>query len=415
MEVQTKKRSKSPNVDKLRQEFPMLGKKVNRKPFIYFDNAATGHKPQSVLQRLQQFYMGEYGKPKESHELGKMATESVEEARSKIANFIGAGSEKSIVFTRGCTESINIVAGGFAREILKKRDEILITALEHHANIIPWQMACAQSGAILKVVPITPSGEIEIESFENMLSDRTKIVAVSHSSHVFGTILPVKKMIALAHKKGIPVLLDGAQTVPHMPVNVEDLDCDFYTFSAHKMGGPAGVGVLYGKRKWLNQLPPFEGGSDMAKKVSFEKTEYESVPQKFEAGTMPFADIIAFGAGIDFLEELGMENLFQYEQELLAYATEELSKISGVTLLGSAAEKEAVISFYMEQKDVKKLEKYLSNEHNIFVRAGELNAQPLMKVLGVKGLLRISFSYYNTMSEIDMFVKALKKFLEEKK
>ena len=415
MEVQTKKRSKSPNVDKLRQEFPMLGKKVNRKPFIYFDNAATGHKPQSVLQRLQQFYMGEYGKPKESHELGKMATESVEEARSKIANFIGAGSEKSIVFTRGCTESINIVAGGFAREILKKRDEILITALEHHANIIPWQMACAQSGAILKVVPITPSGEVEIESFENMLSDRTKIVAVSHSSHVFGTILPVKKMIALAHKKGIPVLLDGAQTVPHMPVNVEDLDCDFYTFSAHKMGGPAGVGVLYGKRKWLNQLPPFEGGSDMAKKVSFEKTEYESVPQKFEAGTMPFADIIAFGAGIDFLEELGMENLFQYEQELLAYATEELSKISGVTLLGSAAEKEAVISFYMEQKDVKKLEKYLSNEHNIFVRAGELNAQPLMKVLGVKGLLRISFSYYNTMSEIDMFVKALKKFLEEKK
>ncbi len=393
----------------------MLGKKVNRKPFIYFDNAATGHKPQSVLQRLQQFYMGEYGKPKESHELGKMATESVEEARSKIANFIGAGSEKSIVFTRGCTESINIVAGGFAREILKKRDEILITALEHHANIIPWQMACAQSGAILKVVPITPSGEVEIESFENMLSDRTKIVAVSHSSHVFGTILPVKKMIALAHKKGIPVLLDGAQTVPHMPVNVEDLDCDFYTFSAHKMGGPAGVGVLYGKRKWLNQLPPFEGGSDMAKKVSFEKTEYESVPQKFEAGTMPFADIIAFGAGIDFLEELGMENLFQYEQELLAYATEELSKISGVTLLGSAAEKEAVISFYMEQKDVKKLEKYLSNEHNIFVRAGELNAQPLMKVLGVKGLLRISFSYYNTMSEIDTFVKALKKFLEEKK
>ena len=415
MEVQTKKRSKSPNVDKLRQEFPMLGKKVNRKPFIYFDNAATGHKPQSVLQRLQQFYIGEYGKPKESHELGKMATESVEEARSKIANFIGAGSEKSIVFTRGCTESINIVAGGFAREILKKRDEILITALEHHANIIPWQMACAQSGAILKVVPITPSGEVEIESFENMLSDRTKIVAVSHSSHVFGTILPVKKMIALAHKKGIPVLLDGAQTVPHMPVNVEDLDCDFYTFSAHKMGGPAGVGVLYGKRKWLNQLPPFEGGSDMAKKVSFEKTEYESVPQKFEAGTMPFADIIAFGAGIDFLEELGMENLFQYEQELLAYATEELSKISGVTLLGSAAEKEAVISFYMEQKDVKKLEKYLSNEHNIFVRAGELNAQPLMKVLGVKGLLRISFSYYNTMSEIDTFVKALKKFLEEKK
>jgi len=415
MEVQTRRRSKSPNVDKLRQEFPMLGKKVNRKPFIYFDNAATGHKPQSVLQRLQQFYMGEYGKPKESHELGKMATESVEEARSKIANFIGAGSEKSIVFTRGCTESINIVAGGFAREILKKRDEILITALEHHANIIPWQMACAQSGAILKVVPITPSGEVEIESFENMLSNRTKIVAVSHSSHVFGTILPVKKMIALAHKKGIPVLLDGAQTVPHMPVNVEDLDCDFYTFSAHKMGGPAGVGVLYGKRKWLNQLPPFEGGSDMAKKVSFEKTEYESVPQKFEAGTMPFADIIAFGAGIDFLEELGMENLFQYEQELLAYATEELSKISGVILLGSAAEKEAVISFYMEQKDVKKLEKYLSDEHNIFVRAGELNAQPLMKVLGVKGLLRISFSYYNTMSEIDTFVKALKKFLEEKK
>src|SRR5215212_2802164 len=263
METQIKQRSKTSRVEKIRQEFPMLNKKINRKPFIYFDNAATGHKPQSVIERLQEFYISEYGKPKEEHELGKMASKTVEEVRKKIADFIGATSEKQIVFTRGCTESINIVAGGFAKGLLKKGDEVMITALEHHANIIPWQMACAQSGAILKVVPLISTGEIDLKAYASLLSERTKIVAVSHSSHVLGTILPVKNMIKLAHEKNIPVLLDGAQAVPHMPVDVRDLDCEFYTFSGHKMGAPAGVGVLYGKVKWLEKLPPFEGGSDM--------------------------------------------------------------------------------------------------------------------------------------------------------
>jgi cysteine desulfurase / selenocysteine lyase len=253
MEVSTKKRAGTSSVEKIRSAYPMLDKKINRKRFIYFDNASTGHKPQTVLGRLQEFYTGEYGKPKTEYELGKKASEMVEEARSKLARFIGAATEKSIVFTRGCTESINIVAGGFAKGILKKGDEVLISALEHHANIIPWQMACVQSGAILKVIPITitPTGQVDLKAYEQLLSERTKVVAISHSSHVLGTILPVKEMIRTAHRKNIPVMLDGAQTAPHMPVDMQDLDCEFYTFSAHKMGGPPGVCVLYGKKKWL--------------------------------------------------------------------------------------------------------------------------------------------------------------------
>jgi cysteine desulfurase/selenocysteine lyase len=414
METQAKGKTKTPAVEKIRKEFPMLSQKINRKRFIYFDNAATGHKPQTVLERLQKFYTAEYGKPKTEYELGKQASEMVEEARSKISEFIGAPSEKNIVFTRGCTESINIVAGGFAKELLKKGDEVLITALEHHANIIPWQMACAQSGAVLKIVPLIATGQIDFKAYEKMLTDRTKVVAISHSSHVLGTILPVKEMIKLAHQKKIPVMLDGAQTVPHMPVNMQDLDCEFYTFSAHKMGGPAGVGVLYGKKKWLEQLPPFEGGSDMAKKVSFEKTEYADIPSRFEAGTMPFADIIAFGDLVDFLRELNMQRLFEYEQDLLLYATEQLTKFDGVTIVGKAPEKGAVVSFHTGKTDVKELEKYLSEEHNIFVKAGDLNAQPLMKILGVKGLVRISFSYYNTREEIDSLIKALNTFFKKK-
>jgi cysteine desulfurase/selenocysteine lyase len=392
----------------------MLSQKINRKRFIYFDNAATGHKPQTVLERLQKFYTTEYGKPKTEYELGKQASEMVEEARLKISEFISAPSEKNIVFTRGCTESINIVAAGFAKMILKKGDEVLITALEHHANIIPWQMACAQSGAVLKIVPIIATGQIDFKAYEKMLTDRTKVVAISHSSHVLGTILPVKEMIKLAHQKKIPVMLDGAQAAPHMPVNMQDLDCEFYTFSAHKMGGPSGVGALYGKKKWLEQLPPFEGGADMAKKVSFEKTEYADIPSRFEAGTMPFADIIAFGDLVDFLREMNMQRLFEYEQDLLYYATEQLTKFDGVTIVGKAPEKEAVISLHIGKTDVKELEKYLSEEHNIFVKAGDLNAQPLMKILGVKGLLRLSFSYYNTREEIDSFIKALDLFFKKK-
>jgi cysteine desulfurase/selenocysteine lyase len=413
MELKQKRKEKPVRVESIRSKFPMINKRIDRKPFIYFDNAATGQKPKSVLQKLQDFYTGAYAKPKEDHKLGRHSSELVEEARKKIAKFIGASSEKTIVFTRGCTESINLVAQGFAKSILKKNDEVIITALEHHANIVPWQMACAESGAILKVVPLIPSGEIDLHAYGQLLTDRVKVVAVSHSSHVLGTILPVKEMIRMAHRKGIPVMLDGAQTIPHMPVNVQELDCEFYTFSAHKMGGPAGVGILYGKKKWLEQIPPALGGADMAKKVSFEKSEYADVPTKFEAGTMPFEEIIAFGELTDFLTELNMQRLFEYEQELLHYATAQLVKIEEIRMVGTAPEKEAVISFHLgPKKDVKEVEKHLSKEHNIFVRSGDLSAQPLIKLLGVKGLVRISFSFYNTKKEIDRFVAAMNAYLK---
>jgi cysteine desulfurase / selenocysteine lyase len=401
-------------VEKIRTQFPMLGKRINRKPFIYFDNAATCHKPQVVLNSLQKFYSAEYGKPNEEHALSKETTSRIEDARKAVANFIGAPSEKNIVFTRGCTESLNIVSGGFARGILKKGDEVVITSLEHHANIVPWQMACELSGAILKIVPLIGTGEVDIKAYKSMLSDKTKIVAMVHASHVLGSILPVKQMIKWAHERKIPVMLDGAQAVPHMPVNMQELDCDFYTFSAHKMGGPTGLGVLYGKKKWLEQIPSFEGGSDMVKKVTFEKYEYADVPQKFEAGTMPFAEIIAFETLIGFLEKVNMEKVFRYEQELARYTEKEFNQIEGLFMMGSSADKVAVMSFHIGDNDVKLLEKYLNDRHNIFVRAGDLSAQPLIKLLRVKGLLRVSFSFYNTKEEVDALVKALKTYLRNK-
>jgi cysteine desulfurase / selenocysteine lyase len=413
-QARLRKISRLNGVQKIRSQFPMLDKKVRRKPFIYFDNAATGHKPKAVLDALQEFYSSDYGKPQEKHTLSKDATEQVEQVRKKVAAFIGASSEKTIVFTRGCTESINIVAGGFAKGVLKKGDEILITSLEHHANIVPWLMACEMSGAVLKVVPLTHRGEVDLQMYKTMLSEKTRIVAMVHTSHVLGTILPAKQMIRWAHQKGIPVMVDGAQAIPHMPVDVRDLDCDFYTFSAHKMGGPTGLGVLYGKRKWLEQIPSFEGGSDMAKTVTFEKYEYAEVPQKYEAGTMPFAETIAFGALIDFLGKIGMRKIFQYEQNLVEYAEEELNKIGSVYVMGSSADKGAVISFHIGDKDVEDLGKYLNDRHNIFARAGQLSAQPLMKLLGVKALLRASFSYYNTREEVDAFVKAVQAYLRNK-
>lgn len=399
------------DIEAIRQEFPMLAKKINGRHFVYLDSAATAQKPACVIKALEEFYLGKYGKPKEKHFLSRNATQAVEEARKKIAKFFGA-SEKEIVFTRGCTESINIVAGGFAK-LLKKNDEILITQLEHHANIVPWQMACELSNAQLKVVPILPNGELDMNAYSNMLSDKTKVVAVAHSPNALGTIFPVKEICRLAHKYDAAVLVDGAQAAPHMPVNVKDLDSDFYVMSGHKMGAPTGIGILHGKKKWLEKLPPFEGGSDMAKEVSFEKFTYQGIPQKFEAGTTPFAEIIAFGTLIDFVNKLDIEKTSKYEQSLLKYATEKLSTIAELTIVGTAPEKERVLSFHLNKKDVKKLEKYLDEEHNIFVRAGDLSTQPLMKVLGVKGLLRASMCYYNTRVEIDTFVAAVKNFLKK--
>lgn len=396
---------------KIRDAFPMLQKMINGKQIIYLDSAATTQKPKRVMDRLYQFYTEEYAKPNESHSLSQQATKELDEARKKMAAFIGAKSEKEIVFSRGCTESINMVAGGFERGLLKEGDEVLITALEHHANIVPWQLACEQTGAKLKVAAINEKGEIDLASYERALTDRVKIVSLSHTSHALGNKLPVKEMISVAHKKGIPVMVDGAQAAPHMKVNMQDLDCEFYTFSGHKMGSPSGVGVLYGKKEWLEKLPPYEGGADMAKEVTFEKPSLADAPKKFEAGTMPFAEVIATGTLIDFLNEIDMSKTEQYEQELLAYATQKLSAVDRVRIMGTEAEKEPVLSFHVEGHDVKKLERFLNDEYNIDVRAGDLTAQPLMKILGVKGLLRASFTFYNTREEIDIFTGAVDEFI----
>lgn len=400
---------------KIRTEFPMLHKTINGKQIIYLDSAATSQKPKGVMDKLYQFYLEEYAKPNESHSLSQKATQELDDARKKMADFLGAKSDKEIVFSRGCTESINMVAGGFERGLLKEGDEVLITALEHHANIVPWQLACTQSGAKLTVTPINERGEIDLASYETALTSKVKIVAFSHTSHALGNKLPVKEMISLAHKKGIPVMVDGAQAAPHMPVNMQELDCEFYTFSGHKMGSPSGVGVLYGKKEWLEKLPPYEGGADMAKEVTFEKPTLADPPKKFEAGTMPFAEIIATGTLIDFLNEIDMHKTEQYEQELLSYATQKLSKVDRVRIMGTSGEKEPVLSFHVEGHDIKKLERFLNDEYNIDVRAGDLTAQPLMKILGVPGLLRASFSYYNTREEIDIFTEAVAEFIQNKK
>jgi len=414
MEVVNKVRERKRTLDiqKIRKDFPMLQTKIEGKPLVYLDSAATGQKPQAVIDKLVNFYTKEYAKPKEEHELSKKVTKELEDTRSRVAEFINASSSKEIIFSRGCTEAINMIALSFERDMLQKGDEILITELEHHANIIPWQMACQTTGARIKVAPITPTGELDMEVFEQLITDKTKLIAVSHSSHVLGTVLPIREITKLAHKRNIPVMVDGAQAAPHMRVDMKELDCDFYTFSGHKMGSPSGVGVLYGKKKWLEKMMPAEGGGDMTKKVGFEKSEYAELPDKMEAGTMPFGEIIAFGEGIKYLEEIDMDLTKEYEIGLMHYATEKLSEMEEITIFGTAPEKEPVISFDIKGKKVKKLEKFLSDEYNISIRTGDLTAQPLMEVLGVKELARISFCYYNTEGEIDYFISALKKFLK---
>jgi cysteine desulfurase/selenocysteine lyase len=400
------------DIQKIRNDFPMLNYTYKGKKLIYLDSAATNHKPQPLIDKMNKLYTSEYGKPQEEHELSKIMSKELENVRSKMAKFLKADDPKQIIFTSGCTEAINIVAHGFAKAVLQKDDEIIITELEHHANIIPWQVACEISGAKIVVVPVNDDGLPDMQKFENYVTDKTKIISVSHTSHVLGAILPVEEIIKLAHKHGIPVLLDAAQSAPHMPIDVNEIDCDFMTFSAHKMGGPAGVGVLYGKTKWLEKIPPLHVGSENASKVTYHKTEYEPLPKKFEAGTLPFEEIVALGSLIDYVEELDMHRTSKYESDLLDYVTEQMSKISRVKLHGLASEKEPVLSFDLDGADVKKLEKYLS-DRNISVRAGELSAQPLMKKLGVSGLLRISICYYNTIEELDAFVAAVKEFLKE--
>lgn len=396
------------NVDKIRKDFPILNREVNGYPLVYLDNAATSQTPKQVMDAIVDYYSNYNANIHRGvHSLSQEATDKYEGARRKIQQHFNAEKAHEIIFTSGTTHGINLVASGFA-SILKKGDEILVSALEHHSNIVPWQMLCEKTGAILKVIPMNERGELIYESFEELLSEKTKMVFLNHVSNALGTINPIKKIIDKAHEKGAAVLIDGAQAAPHIKADVQALDVDFYVVSAHKMCGPTGVGVLYGKEEWLNKLPPYQGGGEMIATVSFEKTTYADLPHKFEAGTPNICGGIAFGAAIDYMNSIGFEAIARYEDELLDYATLKLQEIEGMKLYGTSREKTAVISF-----NIKGLHPYdigtLVDKMGIAVRTGHHCAQPIMDFYKIPGTVRASFSFYNTKEEIDRFIEAVKK------
>ncbi len=400
------------NAEKVRRDFPILSQKVNKKPLIYLDNAATSQKPQIVIDTLKQYYEKDNANIHRGvHFLSEHATDQYEKAREKIARFLNAKDHREIIFARGTTEAINLVAQTYGRKNIKAGDEILISMMEHHSNIVPWQMLCEQTGAVLKIIPINLAGEIVFEEYTKLLSDRTKLVAISHISNALGTINPIKKIIDLAHQYNARVLIDGAQAAPHVKVDVQALDCDFYAFSGHKCFGPTGIGVLYGKAKILEDMPPYQGGGDMISQVSFEKTTYNHIPYKFEAGTPAIAEVIGLGAAIDYLNEIGFEKLAHYEHELLQYATEALSRISGLRIIGTAKEKASVISFVLEDIHPHDIGTVLDLE-GIAIRTGHHCAMPLMQWYQVPATARASFSFYNTQEEIDALVKGIIKVKE---
>jgi len=396
------------DIAKIRSDFPILGQKVNKKPLVYFDNAATSQKPQMVIEAVDKYYKTINANIHRGvHTLSQLATDAYEVSRQKIQNHFNAKNSYEIIFTRGTTEGINLVAGGFS-QLLKKGDEILISHLEHHSNIVPWQLACEKSGATLKVIPINKKGEVILEKFTALLSDKTKMVAINHISNTLGTINPIKVIIDKAHKVGAAVLIDGAQAAPHLKIDVQELNCDFYCVSAHKMYGPTGIGFLYGKEKWLNKLPPYHGGGEMIKTVTFAKTTYADLPHKFEAGTPNIAAGIAFGTCIDYINTIGVENMAHHEQELLIYATKKLLKIDGLKIYGTAAQKTSVISF-----NIKGIHPFdigsIVDKLGVAVRTGHHCTQPIMDFYGIPGTVRASFAFYNTKEEIDVLVTAVKK------
>jgi len=393
----------------LRAKFPILQQKVNGYPLVYFDNGATSQKPQQVIDSISKYY-SEYNANihRGVHHLSQVATSAYEAARETVREFINAGSQKEIIFTSGTTGGINLVAQTWARTNLKAGDEIVITAMEHHANIVPWQMLCEQTGAKLKVIPMDFNGEIILEEAEKIIGKTTRLLAVLHVSNALGTINPVKELIAMARKAGALVLLDGAQAVPHFKVDVQELDCDFYVFSAHKMFGPTGVGILYGKAEILEQMPPYQGGGDMIKTVTFEKTTYNDIPLRFEAGTPNIEGGIATAEAIRFMNSLDHTLIEEYENELLAYATESLLKVEGVKIIGEAKNKVPVVSFIVEGIHPYDLG-FIMDKSGIALRTGHHCAQPVMDFFSVPGTLRASLAFYNTKEEIDRMVEALLK------
>ncbi|MEY3808737.1 MAG: hypothetical protein RI893_1713 [Pseudomonadota bacterium] len=399
-------------VEKIRADFPILAELIRNKPLVYLDNAATCQKPQAVIDSIVQLYSHDYANVHRGvHSLSQRSTDKFEGARTKVKDFINAASDKEIIFVRGATEAINLVAQTYGKANIKTGDEILITAMEHHANIVPWQMLCEQTGAVLKVAPINRQGELIYAEFEKLLSDKTKLVSVVHMSNALGTINPVNQIIAAAHAKNIPVMLDGAQAVPHMTVNVQELDCDFYVFSGHKLYGPTGVGVLYGKQALLEAMPPYQGGGDMIRKVTFEHTEYNALPYKFEAGTPAIAEVIGLGAAIDYLNEIGMANIAAYEAELLAYATEKAREIKGLSIIGEAEHKGAILSFVLDKIHPHDIGTMLDSL-GIAIRAGHHCAMPVMDFFEVPATARASFAMYNTKEEIDFLMKGIVSLIE---
>ncbi|HEY5541735.1 MAG TPA: cysteine desulfurase [Candidatus Binatia bacterium] len=403
---------KSFDVARIRADFPILAQKIAGKPLVYLDNGATSQKPQAVIDALDHYYSAENSNIHRGvHSLSERATAAYEAAREKVRSFINAESDTEIIFVRGTTEAINLVAQSYGRSFLKAGDEIVISAMEHHSNIVPWQMVCEQVGARLRVIPINHDGEIVMEEYGRLLNDRTKFVAVTHVSNALGTIVPVNEIITLAHQRGVPVLLDGAQAVPHLKVDVRELDCDFYAFSGHKMFGPTGIGVLYGRRGLLEKMPPYQGGGDMISLVTFEKTHYNVLPYKFEAGTPNIAGVIGLGAAVDYLRGLDWQKVAAHERELLVRGTEALSEIVPLRIIGTAKEKAGVLSFVLDHVHAHDVGTILDQE-GVAVRAGHHCAMPVMQRFGVPATTRASFAFYNTAEEIDVLVRAIHRVLK---
>jgi len=396
------------NVEEIRAQFPLLQREMNGHPLVFLDSAASSQKPLCVLNALRDYYTHTHANVHRGvYQLSQEATDAFEAARRKAQRFLGAAHEHEVVFVRGTTEGINLVAAGFAQAFLGPGKEVLITAMDHHSNIVPWQMACERSGASLKIIPILPNGELDMEAFEGLLSERTAIVALPHVSNTLGTINPVATIIAKAHELGVPVLLDGAQAAPHLPLDVQALDVDFYACSGHKMYGPTGIGLLYGKEHWLEKLPPYQGGGEMIETVTFEKTTYGALPHKFEAGTPNIAGAVALGAAVDFLESLEPARVQAHEHALLEYATEKLLEIPGLKIYGTAPEKAGVVSFLLEGTHPYDVGTIL-DKLGIAVRTGHHCTQPLMDWFGIPGTVRASFGVYNTLSELDRLVAGVR-------
>lgn len=393
---------------KIRADFPILQLKIDGKPLIYLDNAASSQMPQQVIDRLVRYQTTQHANINRAvHYLSEVATMEYHNARCKLQQFINAREDREVIFTSGTTDSINLVMHGYGRKFIKAGDEIILTTMEHHSNIVPWQMLAQEKGAKIRVVPINDKGELEVDEYEKLFNERTKFVGLIHVSNALGTINPIKRMIDFAHRHGVPVLIDGAQAAPHITIDVQALDCDFYAFSAHKLCGPTGVGILYGKAALLEAMQPFKGGGDMIASVTFEETIYNTIPHKFEAGTPPIAAAIGFGAAIEYLMDIGIEHIAAYESSLLAYATECLSEMPGVKIIGTAAEKTAVISFTIDGVHPHDVGTIL-NQDGIAVRTGHHCAQPIMQRFNVPATSRASFAFYNKKTEVDALVAGIK-------